>query len=128
MRRRGKRGNRNIITQLLIAMPLVTFLLAFACAKMIVNEIIQEESMMLCVYAIVGFTSFITCLYCAMRMPQKKVLWGIATAAVYTVMLLLGNLLFFGVGYGQILPIMLTVLSTGFVASMLGAMKRRKYA
>ncbi|MBE6984027.1 MAG: TIGR04086 family membrane protein [Ruminococcaceae bacterium] len=128
MRRRGKRGSRNIITQLLVAMPLLTFLLAFVCAKMIVSEILREESIMPCVYTIVGFTSFLACLYCAIRMPQKKALWGIATAGVYAAMLLLGNLLFFGVGYGQILPIILTVLGAGFVASMLGAMKRRKYA
>lgn len=126
MSKKGK--GRSVAVQLLIAMPLLTVGLSFAAAKMILSGTIGEENLTLCAYVIAGTISFVLSLYCAIRMPQKKALWGIGTAGCYAIVLLLGNLLFFGVGYGAILPMLGSVLGTGCIGSVLGAMKRRHYA
>lgn len=130
MSRRGKREHKpgRIATQLLIAMPVLTILLSLASAKMILSGTVKEEQLSACVYAVVGITAFLVCLYCAIRMPQKKALWGIATAASYAVMLLLGNLLFFGLGFGEVVPSLLVIFASGCIGSFLGAIRRRKYA
>ena len=128
MIKKGKGNTRSIVTQILIAMPLMSIILSIIAAKMVLSGTIQEANFMICVYAIVGLVSFLVSMYCALRMKRKKVLWGMATACGYMVMLILGNLLFFGVGYGEILPTCAVVLSVGCAGSLIGAMKRRHYA
>ncbi len=128
MSRRGKRGYRSVIVQSLIAMPVLTLLLSFVCAKLIVSELIQEANLAVCGYVIVGLISLLVSLYCAIRMPQKKAMWGMGAATSYAVMLLLGNLLFFGLGYSEVLPVILSVLTGGVPGALIGALKRRKYA
>ncbi len=128
MSRKGKRGYRRVIIQSILAMPVLTVLLSFVCAKLIVSGVISEKSVAVCVFSIGGITSFLVSWYAAMRMPQQKALWGFATACVYAGLLLLGNLLFFGVAYGAVLPLLSVVLGTGTMGSLLGVLKRRKYA
>ena len=123
-----KRSYRSVVMQCLLSMPTLTILLSFVCAKLIVSEILKEESLQMCVVAIVGFVAFGGSLYCAIRMPQKKAMWGLGTAVVYFVMLFLGNLLFFGLGYGEIMSVLICVLTGGILGSLIGALKRRKYA
>lgn len=126
MSRKGK--GRSVITQIVIAMPVLTVGLSLGTAKLILNGTIGEENLALYSYVISGVISFALSLYCAMRMPQKKALWGIGISGGYAITLLLGNLLFFGVGYGSILPTVGTVLTAGSIGAILGAMKRRHYA
>lgn len=126
MNRKGK--TKGIIIQVLIAMPLLTLLLALGGAKLILDGKIGEEKMEICACVIAGIAAFIISLYAAIRMSQKKMLWGLLTAGCYATMLLLGNLLFFGEGYGNVLPILGVVLATGLLGSFLAALKRRKYA
>ena len=124
MKRKGKRGTRGVALQLLIALPLLTFLAALGTAKLMLSEAVGQERAGLYTAVI----AFAACLYCALRLPQKKILWGLLTAVSYLCLLLLSNLLFFGVGYGDILPVAGSVLGAGLVGSVLGAGKRRKYA
>lgn len=128
MAKKGKHRTGRIITQILIAMPVLTILFSLAAAKMIMSGTIGESEITHCAYVIAGLVAFLLSLYCAIRMPQKKALWGIATSTAYAIALLLGNLLFFGVGYGEILPTFATVIIAGSVGSVLGGLKRRHYA
>lgn len=128
MKRKGKKSTRGIVLQLAIAMPLLTILFALLSAKLILEETIGEENAGMCVCIYTAIIAFVLCFYCAIRMPQKKILWGLLTAIGYLCLLLLCNLLFFGVGYGHILPVCCCVLGGGLVGSFLGAVKRRKYA
>ena len=128
MKRKGKKSARGIVLQLVIAMPLLTLLFALLSAKLILGETIGEGSAQACVCVYTAIIAFILSLYCAIRMPQKKVMWGALTAVGYLCLLLISNLLFFGVGYGHILQIAACVLGGGLPGSFLGAVKRRKYA
>lgn len=130
MGRRGKRKQTvvSIITQILIAMPILTIVLSLLAAKIILSGTIREANLMGCVYTIGAIVSFLLSLYCALRMPQKKLIWGSAVVVLYAVMLLLGNLLFFGIGYGRMLPTLSAVLLGGIAGSLLGSVKRSKYA
>lgn len=128
MKRKGKKSTRGIILQLAIAMPLLTILFALLSAKLILQETVGEERAGACVCIYTAAVAFLMCLYCAIRMPQKKMLWGALTAVAYLCLLLLCNLLFFGVSYGHILPVASCVIGGGMLGGFLGALKRRKYA
>ena len=124
MRKKG----RGVIIQLAVALPLLTVLLSLGCAELILSEVIGEEKIELLACILTGIVAFAASLYAAIRSPQKKLIWGMLTALGYGCCLLVGNLLFFGIGYGRILPIMSSVLGAGLLGSLLGAAKRRKYA
>ena len=124
MRKKG----RGVIVQLAIAMPLLTLLLSLGCAKLILSETVGEEKIELLACIVTAVVSFAAGLYTALRSRQKRLVFGMVAAGAYACCLLIGNLLFFGIGYGRILPILLSVLGTGFLGSLLGAAKRRKYA
>lgn len=125
---RKKSKTRAVVIQLAIAMPALTLLLALLCAKLILGESLPEKQLPLMGCVIGGVVAFLLCLYSALRMPQKKILWGIVTAAGYACLLMLGNLLFFGVGYSGVLQMLAAVFGAGLLGSVLGAAKRRKYA
>ena len=128
MRKKGGNKTRSVMLQLLLAMPALTVALALLGAKLLLGETLREERLPLLACGIAGITAFALCLYCALRMPQKKMLWGILTAGFYGCLLMLGNLLFFGVGYGGVLQTLAMVLGAGLLGSVTGAAKRRKYA
>lgn len=130
MGRKGKRKQTaaSFILQILIAMPILTITLSIIAAKMILAGTLREDCLMMCVYTIGSLVSLLLSLYCAIRVPQKKFLWGSAVAALYALLLMLGNLLFFGIGYGSILPQLTAVILGGICGSLLGSVKRRKYA
>lgn len=107
-------------------MPLLTILLALLAAKLILEGVIAEERTMLCVYLIAGLTAFLLSLYCAFKMPQKKALWAMATAVTYGLVLLAGNMLFFGIGFQGILSMLSVILGGGALGSLMGAMRKRR--
>ncbi len=127
MKRTGKRGGK-LYLQILLLMPVLTLLLAGAGAKLIDSEVLGEEKLNVLAPAIAALSAFLLALYAALRSPQKKFLWAVTTAVAYACLLLLGNLLFFGVGFGSILPVLASVLIAGLLGGLLGSRKRRKYA
>ncbi len=126
MKRKGK-GSVPVVG-LLIAMPILTLLLALLGAKLILSEVVPETGMQWIAYLSAGITALFMSLLSAKTSAQKKFLWGMGAAGVYCCMLLLGNLLFFGVGYGNILGVVVSVFVGGFLGSLLGGIKRRKFA
>ncbi len=127
MKRTGKKGGR-LYLQLLLLMPVLTLLLAAIGAKLIDGEVLGEEAVNALAPVIAALSAFSLALYAALRSPQKKFLWAVTTAVAYACLLLLGNLLFFGVGFGPVLPVLASVLTAGLLGGLLGSRKRRKYA
>lgn len=113
---------------ILLAMPILTLGFSLLAAKLILSELISQEALNVCVYAIAGLVSFLLSLYTALSMPQKKFFWSLLTAGIYSCALALGNLLFFGEGYGTAWPVLLSVLLGGTLGGVIGAGKRRKIA
>lgn len=128
MKRNEKKGTGKVLIPALIAMPILTILLSLAGAKLVLSGSLKQETMGVVAYVITALVSFILSAYAALRMPQKKMLWGLGAAGVYFIMLLLSNLLFFGEGFGGILPILGCTLGAGAFGGFAGAGKRKKYA
>lgn len=125
---RAKGKGIAVFPMVLLAMPILTLALALLGAKLILSGSIGESSMGMCAGVITAVISFILSLYCAIRAPIKKLLWGLSASAAYFLMLLLGNLLFFGINYSHIWLIAACVFGGGLLGSLLGRKKPRKYA
>ena len=127
MKRKGKKSRPWIIP--LVMMPTLTVALAILTAKLMMSGLIQENGVGWCAAVIVGMVSLLTCICSALCAVQKKFLWGMATALTYACLLLMGNLLLFGEGYGNnIITICGASLVGGLLGTLLGAAKRRKIA
>ena len=111
-----------------VAIPALTILTALGGAKLILSGALPESKSDLVVWIAIGLVALVLSMFGAYRAKQKKLLWGMAYAAGYIAMLLLSNLLFFGEGYGAILPNVFAILAGGFAGSLLGTGKRRKSA
>ena len=130
MKRKGKgsaAGKKTAIVAM-IAAPLLTLGLSLLCAKMMLSGSIKEEQLPTVCGVIVGIVSLALCLFVSLRMPQKKLMWGMLSAVGYACALLLGNLLFFGVGYGGFAMILLPLFGAGLIGSLLGTRRHGKYA
>lgn len=119
---------KGIIIPIIIAMPILTLLLSLAGSKLILSETLPEGATKWMPLVITGIVSVILSLFAAIKMKQKKLMWGIGTSCAYLVILLISNLLFFGEEYQGILPIAGVILGCGFLGSLIGAGKRRKFA
>lgn len=126
--KRKSASSKSVIVPICIAIPILTFLLALAAGKLVLSELLPEAATKYLPAIITGIVSLLLSMFAAIKMKQKKFLWGIGTAVIYLLMLLISNLLFFGEGYDGILPVAGAVLGCGLIGSLLGAGKRRKYA
>lgn len=123
-----RKGRKRLWLRIAIAAPLLTIALALLCAWLILKGNLQEEQLGWMIGVIGGVCAFALSLHTAMTVPRKKLLWGMVTAISYGAMLMLGNLLFFGEGYGGLGGVLLPVLGSGTAASLLGALRNRKIA
>lgn len=131
MKKQTKRGRsviRPLTVQLLIAAPVLTLLLCLAVARLILSGVVPEERITLCAYAIAGVTGFLLSLYCGVRVPQKRLLWGMVAAAGYALLLLIGNQFFFGMPYSGVAASLGTIFAGGLLGSLLSSVRRQKYA
>lgn len=131
MKKQTKRGRsviRPLTVQLLIAAPVLTLLLCLAVARLILSGVVPEERITLCACAIAGVTGFLLSLYCGVRVPQKRLLWGMVAAAGYALLLLIGNQFFFGMPYSGVAASLGTIFAGGLLGSLLSSVRRQKYA
>ena len=127
MKRKGKGSKPWLLP--FAAMPILTVIFSVVAAKLILSGALDENGLEWCAAGIAGIVSFLICIYSAVIAERKKFLWGMATATAYACLLLLGNLMFFGNGYGQnIFTICAAVILGGFLGTLLGGTKRRKIA
>lgn len=111
-----------------VATPLLTILTALGGAKLILSGAVPETKLELIVCIAIGLVATVMAMFGAYRAERRKLFHGMLFAAGYLAILLLSNLLFFGEGYGQILPNAAAVSAGGIVGSLLGGGKRRKIA
>ena len=112
----------------LILAAVMTLGVSLAGAKLMLAQVVPEEKVQLLACIGTGIVSFLISMLTALRTSQKKFLWALLTAGLYLAGLLLSNLLFFGEGFGQILPNIAAILGGGILGALLGAGKRRKIA
>ena len=104
----GKQGRKKrnwLPLQLAAAMPLATLALAALAARLILGGKLPESSLPVAAGVIAGLVAFLGALIAALHSGRRKLLCGLGAAGGYALFLLLGNLLFFGVHYGEALPV-----------------------
>lgn len=127
-RKTEKRKHGSKWPKVLLLIPVLTIGLSMLGAKMIVSGAVPETSVNTMAVIITGIIGLILGLLGAIVSPQKKLLWGLLAAVLTAAALLLGNLLFFGVAYGEVLPGLGAALGGGVIGALLGSKKRKKYA
>ena len=126
---KGKRKRQTMpMTQAIIWMPILTIGLAFITAKLILQGTIAESQGRGAVYLIVFIVSCACSLITRRRCVKATLLWCLGTALVYACILMMGNLLFFGVAYEGVGMVWLIILSGGFLAALLPKKKKGKFA
>ena len=126
---KGKRKRQTMpMTQAIIWMPILTIGLAFITAKLILQGTIAESQGKGAVYLIVFIVSCACALITRRRCVKATLLWCLGTALVYACILIMGNLLFFGVAYEGVGMALLIILSGGFLAALLPKKKKGKFA
>ena len=125
----GKQGRKKrnwLPLQLAAAMPLATLALAALAARLILGGKLPESSLPVAAGVIAGLVAFLGALIAALHSGRRKLLCGLGAAGGYALFLLLGNLLFFGVHYGEALPVLLPLAGAGLLGALLGAGRRKK--
>ena len=110
----GKQGRKKrnwLPLQLAAAMPLATLALAALAARLILGGKLPESSLPVAAGVIAGLVAFLGALIAALHSGRRKLLCGLGAAGGYALFLLLGSLLFFGVHYGEALPVLLPLRS-----------------
>ena len=113
----GKQGRKKrnwLPLQLAAAMPLATLALAALAARLILGGKLPESGLPVAAGVIAGLVAFLGALIAALHSGRRKLLCG------------LGNLLFFGVHYGEALPVLLPLAGAGLLGALLGAGRRKK--
>ncbi len=123
-----RKGKQRLWLHIAIVAPILTVTMAMLCAWLMLRGSLQEEKFHLAVAVIGGLCGFLLSLYTVLRVPRKKLLWGMVTSISYGMALLLGNLLFFGESYGELGGVLLPILGGGAAASLLGTLRSRKIA
>ena len=122
----GKKTGRGKLLWPLLVMLLLTVALAGIGGALMDGGIVPEERMSILSEVCVGVVSLGVSAVMAAKAQEKKLLQGMIAAGAYAALLILGNLLFFGVEYDHFLPILLTVLASGVAGSILGGIKKKK--
>lgn len=109
----------------MIAIPSLTILTALAGAKLLLSETVADTGTDLIACIGIGAVAMLVSMFGAYRASRKKFVWGMLFSGAYLGILMLSNLLFFGEGYGKVLPNLIAVAVGGIIGSMLGAGKRK---
>jgi len=121
-----KKSKKGFWLFLMVAIPALTILSAIGGAKLLLSGVLPEKQLSVIACVAIGLVALVLSMFGAFRASQKKLIWGMLFAAGYIAVLMLSNLLFFGEGYGAILPNVLAGMIGGLIGSMIGAGKRRK--
>ena len=121
----GKQKGGKSAALLIAGMVAATLLLSMLCAALMEKGSIPEERTNLSACVIVGLVSLLSCAVVASRAAEKKLLRGMLGAGIYAALLVVSNL-FFGVGYVEVLPLFMSILSAGVLGSILGSLRKKK--
>lgn len=127
MKKQNTGKGRGVFITCSILAVLLTFGLALLCAKLILSGVLDESRGVLCANVITCVVSFILAMIIARHSPRRRLLWGIVTAAIYFLSLLMGNILFFGIRFSGVLQSAGWILGGGLLGSLLKRKKVGKY-
>ena len=126
---KGKRKRQTMpMTRAVIWMPILTLGFALLTAKLILQGTIGEAQGRGAVFVIAFLVSGIGALITKKQCVKAPLLWCLGTSVTYACILMLGNLLFFGLAYEGVGPLWLVVLLGGVFAALLPKKKGGKFA
>ena len=123
-----KTKKRSGIILLCVSVPVLVLLFSLGAAQLALSGIISEDQLPASALIITAAIAFLLSLICGLRAKQKKFVWAFLTGCGFSAFLFLGNLMFFGVGFGKIWPNVLAAITAGILAGLLSGLKHRKYA
>lgn len=126
MAKKEKHAGKGLVIKVGVGMILLSVLLSVGAAKLILMGVVSEEAVRWMTLLIGGIVSMLMSRYCAKRVPGRKLLWGMIAAMGYIGMLLIANLLLFGSGYEAMAGVSCSILSGGFLGSLLCPRKSKK--
>ncbi len=109
-------------------MPVLTIALCFLTAQLILWEKIPEVGAEIMPHIIGAVISFLGAFSGARLASRKRFLWGMIDAGTYGVILMLGNLLFFGKPFSGVGTMFLWILTAGFLGTLSANFKKSKNA
>ena len=129
MRKAGKgRGTPRAPLSPLYRMPLLMILLCVITAKLILWGKLPEVSLDHIPY-IIGSLVAIYGAYKGTRLaPRRRLLWGITNAILFALMLVMGNILFFGEPFSDHGQMFLWIIGGGIIGSFVANIKKGKIA
>ena len=109
-------------------MPVCGILLCLITAKLILWKKIPETAIPILPQIIGAIVSFLGAFRGARLAPRRCFLWGMINSCTLFLMLMLGNLLFFGIAFHGIGSMCIWILGGGVTGSILSNIKRGKIA
>lgn len=109
-------------------MPALTVALCFLSAQLILWKKLPEAVVEIIPQIIGAVTSFLGAYSGARIASRQRFLWGIINAGSYVVLLMIGNVLFFGEPFSGIGTMILWVMSSGVMGSLMANLKKSKIA
>ena len=116
------------MTKGIICMPILTVVLAFLGGELILRGVISEQQGRGAALIITFTVSCVCSCITGKRCAKMRMVWCLGTAVVYGCMLMIGNLLFFGVSFRHLGMSWLAVICGGIVAVFASVKKNGKYA
>lgn len=128
MKKRTKgKGSASVLMNLALG-TILTLGFTVLSAKLILSGTLHENGIDLYAGITKGIVALVLSLLTARRSPQRKILWGLLAVALYYLLLMICNLLFFGIAFSGVLQSALWIMGGGLLGSLLGNKKVRKYA
>ena len=128
MKKRTKgKGSASVLLNLALG-TILTLGFTVLSAKLILSGTLNENGIDLYAGITKGIVALVLSLLTARRSPQRKILWGLLAVALYYLLLMICNLLFFGIAFSGVLQSALWIMGGGLLGSLLGNKKVRKYA
>ncbi len=109
-------------------MPILSIILSVLAAKLILWKKISESSVEYLPWIIGAVVGLLGSYRGARLAPRNRMLWGIINATIYGLILMLGNLFFFGETFSGVGEMFLWILSGGFLGGVLANLRKGKIA
>ncbi len=109
-------------------MPVLAIVLCIAAAKLILWKKLSESSTEYIPQIIGCMVGLLGSYRGAKLAPRQGFLWGMINATAFGIMLMLGNLFFFGETFSGVGEMFLWILGGGFLGGILANIKKGKIA
>ncbi len=131
MNRKKKSKDRGVLYPIkasVVWMPILTVALSLLGGFMVWKEWVSEDKIGLLAPIFAALVSFVGAWLTLRRCSNRRLLWALGSGGVYGCMLMLSNLLFFGVVYQGVGAVWGAVLSSAALAVLSPEKKKGKIA